>query len=58
MGLGGGGDTTEQTDRLYDYVLGITGKTQPRLLYVPTAVAALVPHGVGLMPFDSDCSSA
>jgi dipeptidase E len=39
MGLGGGGDTTEQTDRLYDYVLGITGKTQPRLLYVPTAVA-------------------
>jgi dipeptidase E len=39
VGLGGGGDTTEQTDRLYDYVLGITGKTQPRLLYVPTAVA-------------------
>jgi dipeptidase E len=39
VGLGGGGDTPEQTDRLYDYVLGITGKTQPRLLYVPTAVA-------------------
>src|SRR5947207_8392677 len=39
VGLGGGGDTQEQTDRLYDYVLGITGKSQPRLLYVPTAIA-------------------
>ena len=39
VGLGGGGDTPEQTGRLYDYVLGLTGKTRPRLLYVPTAVA-------------------
>ena len=39
VGLGGAGDTQEQTDRLYDYVLGLTGKAQPRLLYVPTAAA-------------------
>ena len=39
VGLGGGGDTREQTDRLYDYALGLTGKERPRLLYVPTATA-------------------
>ncbi len=38
VGLGGGGDTEEQTMRLYDYVLGLTGKGRPRVLYVPTAV--------------------
>ena len=39
MGLGGGGDTFEQTNLLYDYVLGLTGKERPRLLYISTAVA-------------------
>ena len=39
VGLGGGGDTPEQTDLLYDYVLGLTGKERPRLLCVPTASA-------------------
>ena len=39
VGLGGGGDTVEQTWLLYDYVLGVTGKPKPKLLYVPTAVA-------------------
>jgi dipeptidase E len=39
VGLGGGGDTREQTIRLYDYVLALTGKERPRLLYVPTAIA-------------------
>jgi peptidase E len=39
VGLGGGGDTSEQTDRLYDYVLGLVDNDRPRLLYVPTAVA-------------------
>ena len=38
VGLGGGGDTPEQTQRLYDYVFALTGKERPRLLYVPTAV--------------------
>jgi dipeptidase E len=38
VGLGGGGDTPEQTARLYDYVVGLTGKDEPRLLYVPTAI--------------------
>jgi dipeptidase E len=39
VGLGGGGDTGEQTDQLYDYVLGLVDNDRPRLLYVPTAVA-------------------
>ena len=39
VGLGGGGDTPEQTERLFDYVLGLTGKERPRLLIVPTATA-------------------
>jgi dipeptidase E len=38
VGLGGGGDTAAQTQLLYDYILGLTGKERPRLLYVPTAV--------------------
>ena len=39
VGLGGAGDTPEQTDRLHHYVLGLTGKDRPRLLIVPTAMA-------------------
>ncbi len=38
VGLGGGGDTEEQTLRLYEYVLALTGKSKPKVLYVPTAV--------------------
>ena len=37
VGLGGGGHTEEQTDLLFDYVLGLTGKERPRVLLVPTA---------------------
>jgi peptidase E len=39
VGLGGGGDTKEQTDRLYEYILGLTGKARPRVLFIPTAAA-------------------
>ena len=39
VGLGGGGDTIEQTNLLYDYALGLTGKDRPRVLYIPTASA-------------------
>ena len=39
VGLGGGGETPEQTDLLYRYVLELTGKERPRVLYVPTAAA-------------------
>src|SRR3954468_7035644 len=39
VGLGGTGDTPEQTALLHDYVLGLTGKDRPRLLWVPTASA-------------------
>jgi dipeptidase E len=38
VGLGGGGDTPEQTWLLYEHVLSLTGAERPRLLYVPTAV--------------------
>jgi peptidase E len=37
VGLGGGGDTPAQTSLLYDYVVGLTGKQRPRMLFVPTA---------------------
>lgn len=39
VGLGGGGETREQTQLLYDYVLELTGKERPNLMYVPTAIA-------------------
>src|SRR4051794_381511 len=39
VGLGGGGDTAAQSDLLYDYILGLTARARPRMLYVPTAVA-------------------
>jgi peptidase E len=39
VGLGGHGETDEQTAALYRHVLGLTGtKARPRLLHVPTAV--------------------
>jgi dipeptidase E len=38
VGLGGGGDTPAQTALLSEYVLGLTGKERPRMLWVPTAV--------------------
>jgi dipeptidase E len=44
VGLGGGGDTREQTDRLYEYILGLTGKTRPRVLFIPTAAAENAEH--------------
>jgi peptidase E len=39
VGLGGGGDSPEQTARLHRYVLDLIGKERPRLLFVPTAAA-------------------
>jgi peptidase E len=39
VGLGGGGDTAEQTRLLHDFVLGLTGKERPKLCFVPTALA-------------------
>ena len=38
LGLGGGGDTPEQTRSLLAYALSLTGKEQPRVLHVPTAM--------------------
>ena len=38
IGLGGGGDTQEQSDLLWEYVLEATGKPRPRMLYLPTAI--------------------
>jgi peptidase E len=38
VGLGGHGETDEQTAALYGHVLGLTGQARPRVLHVPTAV--------------------
>jgi peptidase E len=39
VGLGGFGDTPEQTERLVRHVFDLTGRDRPRLLIVPTATA-------------------
>jgi dipeptidase E len=39
VGLGGGGDTKEQTDLLWTYILGLAGKERPRVLFIPTAAS-------------------
>jgi peptidase E len=39
VGLGGFGDTPEQTERLCRHVFDLTGRDRPRLLIVPTATA-------------------
>jgi peptidase E len=49
--MGGGGDEREQTLRLYDYVLGLTGKERPKVLYVPTAIADSVYTAEGTITF-------
>src|SRR5436190_20825295 len=51
VGLGGVGDVPEQTTRLYDFVLSLTGKERPRLLYVPTALADSVHSAQGVVDF-------
>jgi dipeptidase E len=38
LGLGGGGDTAEQTRALLAHAVSLTGKERPRVLHVPTAV--------------------
>jgi dipeptidase E len=38
IGLGGGGETLEQTELLWDYVFEVVGKARPRHLFVPTAI--------------------
>jgi dipeptidase E len=37
VGIGGGGETLEQTRTLFRHVLSLTGKERPRVLHVPTA---------------------
>src|SRR5512146_491391 len=38
VGYGGVGETDEQTRRLYEYVVGLSGAARPRICFVPTAV--------------------
>jgi dipeptidase E len=38
LGLGGGGDTPEQTRALLRHALSLTGKERPRVLFLPTAM--------------------
>ena len=44
LALGGGGETDEQNDRLARYLVGLSGKERPRVLFVPTATGD-EPHG-------------
>jgi dipeptidase E len=37
VGIGGGGETPEQTRTLFRHVLSLTGNERPRVLHVPTA---------------------
>jgi peptidase E len=46
LGLGGGGDTPEQTRALMRYAIGLTGKARPRVLHVPTATGDCDPSVV------------
>jgi dipeptidase E len=39
IGLGGGGSTDEETRRLIDHVVGLAGKSSPKVCVVPTAGA-------------------
>jgi peptidase E len=38
VGIGGGGDTPEQSKALFRHVLSLTGEERPQVLHVPTAV--------------------
>jgi dipeptidase E len=38
VGIGGGGETLEQSRALFAHVLSLTGKERPRVLHVPTAM--------------------
>jgi dipeptidase E len=39
LALGGGGRTEEANGRIASYIVGLTGKERPRVLFVPTASA-------------------
>ena len=45
VGIGGGGDTPEQTKDAVRHVLSLTGKERPRVLHVPTAMGD-APEGI------------
>jgi dipeptidase E len=45
VGIGGGGETLEQTRTLMRHVLSLTGKERPRVVYVPTATGD-APEGI------------
>ena len=51
VGLGGFGDSPEETKRLYDFVLSLTGKERPRLLCLPTALADSVHSAHAVLDF-------
>jgi peptidase E len=47
LGLGGGGDTPEQTRALLAHGISLTGKERPRVLHIPPAVGDAVSAVVG-----------
>src|SRR6476646_1591397 len=53
VGLGGHGDSPEQTRALMRHVLGLTGKERPRVMHVPTATGD---RPDGIVAFYERCS--
>ena len=53
VGLGGHGDSPEQTNLLYRHILGLTGKERPRVLHLPTAVGD---SAEGIVSFYERCA--
>jgi dipeptidase E len=59
VGLGGGGSTEEETRRLLAHVVGLAGKSSPKVCFVPTAGAddaASVLRIYGLLPEEAHTS--
>jgi dipeptidase E len=48
VGLGGGGETDEQTDALLAEVVRLSGRPSPRILHVPTATNENPEHVLGM----------
>jgi dipeptidase E len=48
VGLGGGGETDEQTDALLAEVVRLSGSSSPRILHVPTATFEKPEHVLGM----------
>ena len=59
VGLGGSGSTDAETRRLIEYVVGLAGRTEPKVCFVPTAMGdddSSVLRFYGLLPEEARSS--